>query len=101
MGRLCVCTASGVFQLASNLFSHLCTNHPKQHELASSAKKPWQATDNAAPTTKPGCSQPTIAESLSQSQKYDQNNKRWKQLTDSGHVLFSKRYASNAVGGLQ
>ena len=39
-------------------------------------------TDNAAPTTKPGCSQLAIAESLSRSQKYEQNNKRCKQLTD-------------------
>ena len=67
----------------SNLFSHLRTNHSKQYELASfTKKKPQQATDNATPTTTPWCVQLTIAESLSQSQKYDWNSKRWKQLTD-------------------
>ena len=50
----------------SNLFLHLHTKHPKQYELASSTKKkPQQATDNATPTTMPGCVQPAIAESLS------------------------------------
>ena len=73
-----------------NLFSHLRTNHPKQYQLASSTKKQRRTTNNTPPTTKPGYSQPAIAKSLSRSQRYDQNSKRWKQLTDLVNYCLAK-----------
>ena len=48
------------------------------------------ADSTAGQSTKPGGSQPTLAEAFSQSQKYDRKSKRWQQLTDSVTYCLAK-----------
>ena len=73
-----------------NLSSHLRSAHPIQYELAHCGKKKASAKSTAGQSTKPGGSQPTLAEAFSQLQKYDRKSKQWQQLTDSVTYCLAK-----------
>ena len=86
--RECRCTVSAKNGNTSNLFSHLKNNHPKLYSTVKEASLGAQNSTKAATEKNP--TQSSIAEMLTQSQKYNRKSRKWRSLTDSVTYFLAK-----------
>ena len=85
--RLCNARVKARGSNTSNLFSHLKVHHPLKHAEAQKARKERGSRFRSS-AIPPG--QPSIADALQKSAKYERSSKKWKELTDSVTLCLAK-----------